>query len=167
MAGIVTELPGSTDEVTKSGIQIIRRKFNYIREIGDDELIVITPTTGSAVDLKRGFIECPWAGLFSISISNIGPSGNSPVSLGPALVMSMDRGPEDITNDSSEGEIVDLLAGEAQTWPASFPTNFPEQVRCYPVGTQAAGARTVWLAFAAENGKASEWEISLQCKEAA
>lgn len=165
MAGVVTELPGAIDEVTIGGVRVTRRKFQYVRAIGDDEAIIVTPTTGDAVALKRGLIEAPWASIISISASNLSAAVLTPVA--PVLNMSLDRGPPDITNNVSEGEIVDVLAGEDRAWPVTFPTSFPEQVRCFPVGTQAAGGRTYWLSFASENAKAATWEFTLQCMEAA
>jgi len=171
MAGVVT-LVSETDTTTKSGVNLIQVEMLYVRAIGDDEAIVVTPTAGQlsdptldAVNQDKGYIEAPWGGIVSVSMTNEGAAGNDPAA-DPLLLMSLSKGPVDLVGGLTDGEVVDALPGEAQTWPVSFPVDL-EQVRCYAAGTQAAGARTLWLLFSSQDGLAATWRIILRVKESA
>lgn len=166
MAGVVTLVAGTEiDEIDgATGMHRIRRTFRYIRDVGDDEAILVTPTSGDAETLKKGIIEAPWAGIISIAASNIGITSNQPVA--PFLNMSLQKGRDDVTV-VGDGEIVDSLAGEDRAWPVSFGPGDDEQVRSFLIDSQAAGGRTYWMGFASENAKAADWLLTIQLREVA
>lgn len=164
MAGVVTLIDEVDDIDLTTGFHFIRREFQYTREIGDDEAILVTPTTGDETNQKKGFIEAPWAGVVSVGASNIGVTTNTPIA--PFLNVSLILGPDDISG-VSDGMVIDLLTGEDRNWPVTFNGGDDEQVRCFPVGSQAAGGRTYWLGFVSENAKAADWLLTIQLMEVA
>lgn len=163
MAGVVTLLDEIDETDLVSRVHLIRRTFRYVRAIEDNEAIIITPTVGDAVNLKKGYIEAPWASVISMSVSNLSVEAITPA-LPPFLAMSLNRGPADITTNINEGQAVDVLGGEDRAWPASFPVNNPETVRTFPVSSQASGGRTYFMGFSSKADTAATWELTLQCK---
>lgn len=167
MAGVITFVDNAIDEIDSvTGMHRMRRSFQYVRDAGDDEIILVNPNSGPTADLNKGFFEAPWAGIACLSAQNNSGGIRQPA-LPPTLYTALLVGQNDAIT-IADGQLIDTLAGEDRAWPVSWPSAPDNEVlRTFPVGSQAAGGRTYWMCFASPNALAATWIISMQLMEAA